>query len=243
VTGAITATGAITGGSFTTAGNITTSSGKVGIGTTTPSDYLSVEGGGQVETASTSTAVAHFGSADVHTYFGSYNVNGSYAPWLQAMRKSDSTSFPMAINPNGGNVGIGTKTPSARLDVNGDIKSSGKSVPVTEEANLRIIRGTVDSNGTVLTGNGTFTVVPVAGQTGLYHITFTTPFSGTPTVTTTATGRFGVRVDVYPAASGWPSNGSANLLPSAGGFTAGVLDVQSVSAIAFGFQFIAIGPR
>ena len=243
VTGAITATGAITGGSFTTAGNITTSSGKVGIGTTAPSDFLSVEGGGQVETASPSTAVAHFGGGDVHAYFGSYNGNGSYAPWLQAIRKSDSASFPMAINPNGGNVGIGTKTPTARLDVNGDIKSSGKSVPVTEEANLRIIRGTVDSNGTVLTGNGTFTVVPVAGQTGLYHITFTTPFSGTPTVTTTATGRSGVRVDVYPAASGWPSNNSPNLLPSAGGFTAGVLDVQSVNAIAFGFQFIAIGPR
>jgi hypothetical protein len=116
-------------------------------------------------------------------------------------------------------------------------------VPVTEEANLRIIRGTVHSNGTVLTGNGTFTVARVDGQTGLYHITFTTPFSGTPTVTTTATGRYGVRVDVYPAASGWPSNGSANLLPSAGGFTAGVLDVQAVNGIAWGFQFIAIGPR
>ena len=243
VTGAITATGAITGGSFTTAGNITTSSGKVGIGTITPSDYLSVEGGGQVETASTSTAVAHFGGADVHTYFGSYNGNGSYAPWLQAMRKTDSQTFPMAINPNGGNVGIGTKTPTARLDVAGDIKSNGKSVPVTEEANLRIIRGTVHSNGTVLTGNGTFTVAPVAGQTGLYHITFTTPFSGTPTVTTTATGRYGVRVDVYPAASGWPSNGSVNLLPSAGGFTAGVMDTPASYGIAWGFQFIAIGPR
>ena len=126
VTGAITATGAITGGSFTTAGNITTSSGKVGIGTTTPSDYLSVEGGGQVETASTSTAVAHFGGGDVHTYFGSYNGDGSYAPWLQAMRKSDSQPFPMAINPNGGNVGIGTKTPSAKLDVNGTARVASK---------------------------------------------------------------------------------------------------------------------
>jgi hypothetical protein len=101
-------------------------SGKVGIGTTTPSDFLSVEGGGQVETASTSTAVAHFGGADVHTYFGSYNGAGSYAPWLQAMRKSDSQPFPMAINPNGGNVGIGTKTPTARLDVNGTARVTSK---------------------------------------------------------------------------------------------------------------------
>ena len=118
-------------------------SGKVGIGTTTPSDYLSVEGGGQVETASTSTAVAHFGGGDIYTYFGSYNVAGSYAPWLQAMRKSDSAPFPMAINPNGGNVGIGTKTPSAKLDVAGDIKSTGR---------LDVV-GDIKSNGSFRASN------------------------------------------------------------------------------------------
>jgi hypothetical protein len=100
--------------------------GKVGIGTTIPSNYLSVEGGGQVAAASTSTAVAHFGGADVHTYFGSYNGASSYATWMQAMRPSDQMTFPMAINPNGGNVGIGTATPAYKLDVSGTAHVSGQ---------------------------------------------------------------------------------------------------------------------
>jgi hypothetical protein len=49
----------------------------------------------------------------------------------------------MAINPNGGNVGIGTKTPTARLDVAGDIKSTGR---------LDVV-GDIKSNGSFRTSN------------------------------------------------------------------------------------------
>lgn len=100
--------------------------GNVGIGTTIPTNRLSVEGGGQVATAASSTAVAHFGGGDVHTYFGSYDGAGSYATWMQALRPSDQLTFPMAINPNGGNVGIGTKTPAYKLDVAGTAHVSGQ---------------------------------------------------------------------------------------------------------------------
>jgi hypothetical protein len=87
---------------------------------------------------------------------------------------------------NTGNVGIGTTTPAARLDVRGDILlgPSGQYRATAGEERLRIVRGAVIENGPdvgtgfSVTGGGTFT--------GDYVITFTTPFSATPTVTATA---------------------------------------------------------
>jgi hypothetical protein len=112
-------------GAFSPSSLAIDTAGKVGIGTTAPTNYLSVEGGGQVATAATTTAVAHFGGGDVHTYFGSYNSVSNYATWMQAMRPSDQLAFPLAINPNGGNVGIGTATPSFKLQVAGSFNSTG----------------------------------------------------------------------------------------------------------------------
>ena len=118
------------------------STGNVGIGNLTPGYKLDVNGtarvvgklssgglavsGSQVATASSSTAVANIGGGDVNTYFGSYDGASSYATWLQALRPSDQLTFPMAINPNGGNVGIGTAAPAFKLDVNGTARVSGQ---------------------------------------------------------------------------------------------------------------------
>ena len=121
--------------------------------------------------------------------------------------------------------------------------------PATGDENLRIIRGTVKSDGTILAGGG-FTVSKVAGVTGLYQITFTTAFTGTPTVTTTTAGKAGGRIslEVYPAATATFPATTTDLLPSATGCTIGAM-LTSISSdtytggFNFGFQFIAIGPR
>jgi hypothetical protein len=174
---------------------------------------------------------------------------------------------------SGDNVGIGKADPGVALDVTGAVKSSatvtagtavaagtsitagttiaagttitagGKSVPTSDEDNLKIVRGTVRADGTVWFGSG-FTVTKVAGQTGLYQITFTTPFSSSPSVTTSITGRYGIKAEVYNVGrTNYPNNATDALYPSGTGFTVGVLDVNSNNAYNFGFQFIAIGPR
>lgn len=82
--------------------------------------------------------------------FLSMNVNSSRG-YIQAMH--DGVAFlPIALNPNGGNVGIGTTNPAYKLDVNGDIRSIASSAAtrqlVAENTNASIAVG-VDASGEI----------------------------------------------------------------------------------------------
>ncbi len=95
--------------------------GNVGIGTTSPVLKLDVQG--------TTSRPTPFGSAAVNGVFrvGSGGTNpildigsSSSAPyeiWLQAHVPSNTYGTPISLQPLGGNVGIGTTSPGARLDV------------------------------------------------------------------------------------------------------------------------------
>jgi hypothetical protein len=99
-------------------------SGNVGIGTTGPTLKLDVEGstglpvaiGGGAQT----NGVARFGTGGTNPIldFGG-DVNSPYEFWMQAHSPNNAVAFPLSLNPNGGNVGIGTITPGASLDING----------------------------------------------------------------------------------------------------------------------------
>ena len=88
-----------------------------------------------------------------------------------------------------GNVGVGTETPAAKLDVRGDIKfgNNGQHNAVASEQPQRIITGLVTAEGNIHTGTG-FTVSRL-GE-GKYGIYFDTAFpAGTkPAVTVSGVG-------------------------------------------------------
>jgi len=53
-------------------------------------------------------------------------VYGSGVAWMQnRMYNNNASNFSMVLQPNGGNVGIGTESPAYKFDVAGDIRATG----------------------------------------------------------------------------------------------------------------------
>ena len=97
---------------------------NVGIGTISPQTKLSVHGS-QNNTIAPANGVAKFVGGDAGVFVGTLAGTPNYGSWLQAMRESDGLTFPLHLQPNGGNVGIGTTSPGYKLEVNGTSYFSG----------------------------------------------------------------------------------------------------------------------
>jgi hypothetical protein len=112
---------------------IASEGGNVGIGTTTPSLHSgtglviagkSGSGSGRaiMELVETGGARAVFQQVGSGTYIGNLNGNG---PLILLVGGTGSSASEAVYISNGGNVGIGTTSPSAKLDVSGNARTSG----------------------------------------------------------------------------------------------------------------------
>jgi hypothetical protein len=114
------------------------------------------------------------------------------------------------------------------ISLEGDVKlgSSAQLYAPGGEENLRLVRGEVSSAGVVVRGTG-FTATKVG--TGLYRVTFNTPFPSDPTVTAnTAAYNF---------------NGAGLNLVRSNSFEVVVFFNQTGPQQDSPFHFIAVGPR
>ena len=109
-------------------GNVMTlkGSGNVGIGTASPFSVLEVlkTAGGAASPATSGTAdptvVSRFHYGTVGLDIG---ILEGGAGFIQNRDVSSlAANFPLLLNPNGGNVGIGTTAPGQKLEVNGKLK-------------------------------------------------------------------------------------------------------------------------
>ena len=176
---------------------------NVGIGTTSPSQKLTVSGKGLFETGGSTpdSTIATYEKGITLTSGGAGNQRlvidvsdvtngGSYI-----QTRHQSTGFPdaeyaLALNPLGGNVGIGTTSPTEKLEVAGNIKTTGGFIstvssgyssmelggpsgayidlkgPSTDDYDLRIISG--GSGGSFWTGGfGHVMTLNASGNVGI----------------------------------------------------------------------------
>lgn len=203
--------------------------GFVGIGTTSPLAPLDVRSG----TSSFVRVDAVHGDIQANggldSAFGIYNVGASTG----RTEIIGQNTVRLAVL-NTGNVGIGTSTPAARLDVRGDIRlgPTGQYRALGGEENLRMVRGIISPNPNntgpvqIVAGSG-FTVAQEGA--GRIRVTFATPFAGVPAVTGAAYQITGCPPWVLA------SEISANSV---------LMGVQCESGQAnWPFSFIAVGPR
>ena len=156
---------------------------------------------------------------------GNYAPTGPFEVWVTGGQ-------PGLLVTYGGNIGLGTTTPTAKLDVRGNVKlgANGEFFAPSSQENLRIIRGSVDAAGNIVNGSG-FTISRTAP--GVYLITFSTPFANTPTITASARYLAG-----YAAGVAMPNNVTSATAEVVIQFPSVGDDVGNRA-----FFFMAIGPR
>ncbi len=125
-------------------------SAQTGIGTTAPVNKLDIFAS-KADPASAGTTAngnLRLGATGANTHVLDFGLSStSTYSWIQARDKGAyGTYYNLVLNPNGGNVGIGTTSPSTKLYVNGDItaNSVAGTSDIRFKTNLRPVVNALD---------------------------------------------------------------------------------------------------
>ena len=100
-----------------------TSAGDIGIGVINPDLKLHVNGVNALPSTSGSTPAGHLtlrakATGSTHGMFMGVSNASPWSSWIQAQDyNNNATNYPLLLNPNGGNIGIGTDNPGSKLTI------------------------------------------------------------------------------------------------------------------------------
>ena len=224
--------------------------GNVGIGTTAPNSTLEIDNTASYAAATTNPMGGQLilqspsGSSGHRTYLGSFYTSGTGE--VTALQSSSYYSgadhdYYLSLNPNGGNVGIGTTTAADTLDVNGNVGVyGGNYLDLYKTGNSVWAQINMDSSQELVIQNGNGD----EDLDALNNIKFAT-WTGaayTNALTITATQRVGIgttspagQLDVESAGSyaGYFNNTSTGYALYAAGSNAGSTPSNPVGATAY----------
>lgn len=156
-------------------------SAQVGINTTSPVNQFDVIGdtAAPAKTGSiqNKNGILRLGanSAAAVVDFGIAKDNYS---WIQTRGPGNySTLYPLLLNPNGGNVGVNTASPSEKLTVQGNVHVIGKVIPAAAGQLLNVVllneghlsmSSTATINSTTETTLVSYTYTPVSSSSKIY---------------------------------------------------------------------------
>lgn len=146
-------------------GNISYSGGNVGIGTANPNAKLSILSSNLPPLGTAGGSISMMRSDNNVGMFMGWD--GSDFGWIQSQRTDFAGVSQLALQPNGGNVGIGTANPSSKFEVfNGSISVKGANAGISINGSpvLTSASGAVDVTGSTQTKSGGLNV---AGRVGI----------------------------------------------------------------------------
>lgn len=148
-------------------------SGNVGIGTSSPGDALEVNGNVFANGFNSIGTLTRYNTLGGVSMVG---LAGNPYAILQAYSDAGGTGKSLAINPSGGNVGIGTNSPGYKLDVNGTISNNSAQ---------NIIYASYDAVAALFQRVGTYGPIIQIGRSGVSNsTTIDYPADGTFAVST-----------------------------------------------------------
>lgn len=165
--------------------------GKLGVGTATPTHIVHIA---NIEpTIALQDTYASGGAGGQQVGYISYRDNTNTLRGWEGFGTVGDPDFSIVnarpsgdivFNPFSGNVGVGTASPTAKLEVHGSVKlgNAGEFFAIKSPMNDRILRGFINANGTINTAQSSTGFTITHTLTGVYTINFNQPFTSPPTL-------------------------------------------------------------